>query len=427
MKKLEKTHKETSNKSDELLYLIMKRSLTGFYVVQDGRFQYVNFNAASYAGYTPEELVGKKADVLIHPDDTVQVKKTAREMLRRQRTTPQEFRIFTKKGDVRWVKETVTGILYEGRRTILGSSIDITEYKQAEEALSESRQRLGDIIEFLPDTTFVIDLEGKLIAWNRAAEDLTGMKAKDVLGKGDFHYAQPFWKKRRPMSINLVLKSNRRYEETYDIFTRDRNLVLVEVTVPGIQISERNAYLWGKASPLYDRKGNVVGAIEVIRDITSRKLAEEAIITRERELKIKSHELEEINTALKVLLNQREKDRDEFEEKLLLTVKYLVQPYIDELKKRMIDDKDLAYLNILETNLQNILSPFTRRLSSKYLNLTSREIRIADLIKEGRSSKEIAELLNVSPSAINIYRYRIRKKFGMNNKENLRMYLSSLA
>ncbi|HRT71009.1 MAG TPA: PAS domain S-box protein, partial [Syntrophales bacterium] len=192
----------------------MKRSLTGFYVVQDGRFQYVNFNAASYAGYTPEELVGKKADVLIHPDDTVQVKKTAREMLRRQRTTPQEFRIFTKKGDVRWVKETVTGILYEGRRTILGSSIDITEYKQAEEALSESRQRLGDIIEFLPDTTFVIDLEGKLIAWNRAAEDLTGMKAKDVLGKGDFHYAQPFWKKRRPMSINLVLKSNRRYEET---------------------------------------------------------------------------------------------------------------------------------------------------------------------------------------------------------------------
>ncbi|HRT70440.1 MAG TPA: LuxR C-terminal-related transcriptional regulator, partial [Syntrophales bacterium] len=209
--------------------------------------------------------------------------------------------------------------------------------------------------------------------------------------------------------------------------TRDRNLVLVEVTVPGIQISERNAYLWGKASPLYDRKGNVVGAIEVIRDITSRKLAEEAIITRERELKIKSHELEEINTALKVLLNQREKDRDEFEEKLLLTVKYLVQPYIDELKKRMIDDKDLAYLNILETNLQNILSPFTRRLSSKYLNLTSREIRIADLIKEGRSSKEIAELLNVSPSAINIYRYRIRKKFGMNNKENLRMYLSSLA
>jgi DNA-binding CsgD family transcriptional regulator len=87
----------------------------------------------------------------------------------------------------------------------------------------------------------------------------------------------------------------------------------------------------------------------------------------------------------------------------------------------------MAAVNILESNLRNILSPFTHRLSSKYSNLTSREVRIADLIKEGKSSKEIADLLNVTPSAINIYRYRIRKKLGMNNKDNLRMYLSSLA
>jgi DNA-binding CsgD family transcriptional regulator len=100
---------------------------------------------------------------------------------------------------------------------------------------------------------------------------------------------------------------------------------------------------------------------------------------------------------------------------------------VDELKKKRIDDKGTALVNILETNLRNILSPFTHRLSSKYLNLTSREVRIADLIKEGRSSKEIADLMNVTPSAINIYRYRIRKKLGMNNKDNLRMYLSSLA
>ena len=86
----------------------------------------------------------------------------------------------------------------------------------------------------------------------------------------------------------------------------------------------------------------------------------------------------------------------------------------------------MVYINILDTNLRNILSPFTYRLSSKYLKLTNREFQIVNLIKEGKSSKEIADLLNVSGSTINIYRYHIRKKLGLKKENNLRMYLSSL-
>lgn len=413
--------------SNALLQTLTERSLAGIYVVQDGKFHTINPNAAAYAGYTPEDLIGKEASSILHPDDVKSARENARKMLQGQRVTPHEFRIITKTGEIRWIMETVTAVNLDGRRAILGNSMDITEYKLAEEALRESRRRFGDLIEFLPDATFAIDLEGKLIAWNRAAEELTGVMAKDIIGKKDYEYALPYWKKRRPMSINLVLKSNRKYEKTYTIFNRERNLIIVEVPVPGIQVSGRNAYLWGKASPLYDSKGNIIGAIEVIRDITKRKLAEEAIIKRERELAIKSHELEELNTALKVLLNQRERDKTDLEERLLITVKELVLPYVEELKKKRIDDQGMAAVNILETNLRNILSPFTHRLSSKYSNLTSREVRIANLIKEGRSSKEIADLLNVTPSAINIYRYRIRKKLGMNNKDNLRTYLSSLS
>lgn len=413
--------------SNALLQTLTERSLAGIYVVQDGRFHTINPNAAAYAGYLPEDLIGKKANSIVHPEDVMSARENARQMLQGQRVTPHEFRIITKTGEIRWIMETVTAITLDGRRAILGNSMDITEYKLAEEALRESRRRFGDLIEFLPDATFAIDIEGKLIAWNRAAEELTGVRAKDILGKKDYEYALPYWKKRRPMSINLVLKSNRKYEKTYTVFNRERNLIIVEVPVPGIQVSGRNAYLWGKASPLYDSKGNVIGAIEVIRDITERKLAEEALIRRERELALKSHELEELNTALKVLLNQRERDKTELEERLLMTVKELVLPYVDALKKKRIDDQGMAAVHILETNLRNILSPFTHRLSSKYSNLTSREVRIANLIKEGKSSKEIADLLNVTPSAVNIYRYRIRKKLGMNSKDNLRTYLSSLA
>ena len=165
----------------------------------------------------------------------------------------------------------------------------------------------------------------------------------------------------------------------------------------------------------------------MIRDITQRKLAEESIVQREHELEAKSHELGELNTALKVLLNQRERDKAELEERLLTTVEELVLPYVNELKQKRMDANDAASINILESNLRNILSPFAHKLGSKYLTLTSREVRIADLIKAGRSSKEIANLLNVSDSSINIYRYRIRKKLGLKKEENLRTYLSSLA
>jgi PAS domain S-box-containing protein len=416
-----------SKESGQLFKTMMQRSLTGIYVVQDGKFQSINSVAASYAGYTAKELSGRKADSLIHPDDLKRVKSNALGMLRKNQIAPQEFRIITKTGEIRWIREMITSISYDGRMAISGNSMDITEYKLAEDALQESRRRFGDLIEFLPDATFAIDLQGKLIAWNRAAEELTGVRASKMLGKGNYEYALPFWNVRRPMSINLVLRSNKIYEKTYTIFNRQRNLLIVEVPVPGIQIAGENAYLWGKASPLYDSKGNIVGAIEVIRDITARKQAEESLMKRERELQAKSHELGELNTALKVLLNQRERDKSDLEERLVLTVEELVLPYVDELKKRRTDAKDIAHVNILETNLKNILSPFTHKLSSKYLKLTNREVRIADLIKEGRTSKEIADLMNVTDSTVNIYRYRIRKKLGLNKDENLRMYLATLA
>jgi PAS domain S-box-containing protein len=412
--------------SQELFKALTERSLIGIYVVQDGVFKSINPVAASYAGYTAEEVIGKRADSILHPDDMKLVRKNALAMLGGGHIAPQEFRIVTKTGEVRWLRETVTSISYDGRRAILGNSMDITEAKLVEETLRESRRRFGDVIEFLPDATLAIDSKGKLIAWNRAAEELTGTKAGKMLGKKGYEWALPFWKERRPITMDLVLRPNKKYEKTYSIFSRERNLAIVEVYMPGIQIGGRIAYLWGKASPLNDREGNIIGSIEIIRDISQRKLSEEAILQRERELEASSHELGELNTALKVLLNQREKDQADLEERLLTTVEELVLPYVNELRQRRMDARDAAHINILETNLRNILSPFAHKLSSKYLSLTKREVRIAGLIKEGRSSKEIADLLNVTDSSVNIYRYRIRKKLGLIRNENLRTYLSSL-
>ena len=302
-------------------------------------------------------------------------------------------------------------------------SKDITKRKRAEEALRESERRLSDIIDFLPDATLAINRKGKVIAWNRAIEEMTGVKAVDMVGKGDFEYALPFYGVRRSILIDLVLKPDKEIERSYySVFKKEEDHLIVETWVPALK--DKKAFLWAKASPLYDSKGHIVGAIESIRDITERKQAEETLEKREVELEAKTNELEDLNAALRVLLKQREEDKNELEQKVLSNVKLLILPYIEKLKSR-IDLKGSSYVNVLESNLKEIVSPFAQKLSVKYLNLTNREVQIANLIKEGKTTKEIAALLNVSESAVNVYRYHIRRKLSLTKKHNLRSYLST--
>jgi DNA-binding CsgD family transcriptional regulator/ligand-binding sensor protein len=148
---------------------------------------------------------------------------------------------------------------------------------------------------------------------------------------------------------------------------------------------------------------------------------------RTRDLEIKTKSLEEINTALEVLLRKREEDKTELEDNVLTNVKELVEPYFEKIKKTKLDNQQEVFLSIIESNLNEIISPFTRKMSLKYLNLTPTEIRIANLIRHGSSSKEIAELLNVSPRTVETHRKNIRRKIGLENKRaNLRSHLLSL-
>jgi len=144
-------------------------------------------------------------------------------------------------------------------------------------------------------------------------------------------------------------------------------------------------------------------------------------------LSSKTNELQEVNAALKVLLNRIEKDKEELEEKVLSNVKELVLPYIGKLEKSQLKSTQETYLKIIKSNLDNIVAPFLRQLSSKYSNLTPREIQVAELVKEGKTTKDIAELLISSTRAIEFHRNNLRKKLGLTNKKtNLRSYLLTL-
>jgi PAS domain S-box-containing protein len=168
-------------------------------------------------------------------------------------------------------------------------------------------------------------------------------------------------------------------------------------------------------------------SIVIFRDITGRKQAEKALRKREAELEIRASELEELNAALRVLLKKREEDQKELEEKVLSNVKELVLPYVERLKKGALGVKRDTYLNILQSNLENVVSPFVRKLSSTYLGLTPTEIHVANLVKEARDTKTIAQLLNMSPRTVETHRQNIRKKLGLKNKKaNLRTHLLSM-
>jgi PAS domain S-box-containing protein len=143
------------------------------------------------------------------------------------------------------------------------------------EAGQESQRRMADIIDFLPDSTLVVDRDGKVIAWNRAMEEMTAVKAADMLGKGSFEYAVPFYGERRPILIDLVLQPDKEFESKYAHIARHGSVLVGETPVPDLR--GRPAYLYATASALRNSKGEIVGAIETIRDITDRKRAEEEL------------------------------------------------------------------------------------------------------------------------------------------------------
>lgn len=162
--------------------------------------------------------------------------------------------------------------------------MQIEERHRIEEELRESRQRASNIINFLPDATFVIDRAGKVIVWNRAIEEMTGIRAEDMLGKDNFEYALPLYGCRRPMLIDLLFESEEKLREHYSLVFREKDVIIAEAG--GACLRDKRVLLWGKASPLYDQYGKITGAIEVIRDVTDSKAAEDALREKEAHLRL---------------------------------------------------------------------------------------------------------------------------------------------
>jgi len=225
---------------------------------------------------------------------------------------------------------------------------------------------------------------------------------------------------------------NGEYEMYMEVLKTGNSLFLEDVTAPP-RLGE--PFLGNKAVSSKDKEDTHVnikafkvgdGLGLITTDISDRVRKEKEIRKREAELEEKAKDLEEVNTALKVLLKKREEDKLELENKVLFSVEELIMPHLQALKRAANDHSIKNRVNIIESNLNEIISPFRQDLSRKLLRFSSTEIKVANLIKQGRTTKEIADLFNLSTKTIDFHRNNIRKKLGIkNSKINLKTYLSS--
>ena len=319
-----------------------------------------------------------------------------------------------------------------------GTDLSERETKKGKEALKGSEERYRLLAENVSDIIWIRDMNLRFAYISPSVERLTGYSAEEAMNLSleETYTPASIEKARAAFAEEIALESRKGVDPD-----RARTLEMEGFCKDGSTV-------WTEASMRFirDCDGRVTGILGVSRDITRRKEAEDALRKAQEqlerrveertaalkkaneELETRTKELEEANTALKVLLDRRDKDKSELEENLLLNIKSLVLPYLESLEASKLDEKQRSLMGVLESNLNEALSPLIRRLSSKYLGLSPTEIKVADLIRQGRSSKEIAQLLGLSHRTVEAHREKIRGKIGIKNKKiNLRTRLMSMA
>lgn len=301
--------------------------------------------------------------------------------------------------------------------------------------LPSSADVFSTIVTMVGDGMYVTDDMGNIVMVNRALCAMTGYTEHELVGM----YAPELYPAPDDPGLPATVSREnitREYREIFERFytctsplstyrcylkKKDGTIFPVEMTITNISLPP----------------GITSGIIACIRDITERRRYEEELIQArdalarardelEEKVKERTRSLEETNTALRVLLKTREEDRAALEQSMVFHVKELVQPYLEKLKKSPLQNLQKTYVSLIEASLNRFVSPFIN--STKQYGLTPTEIQIADLIKQGKTTKEIAQIMNCSPRTVDSHRDKIRKKLGIKNQRiNLGAFLISIA
>jgi PAS domain S-box-containing protein len=335
-----------------------------------------------YVSPAYEEIWGRSVEDLheryeewgesIYPDDLTYAEESFAKIAQSGGGEIREYRIVRPDGTIRWISDKGFAINDENGNVyrIAGIAADITERKLAQQALQESEEKFRTVAEQSPNMIF-INKGGKIVYVNQKCEEMMGYK-RDEFYSPEFDFLTLI----EPESIETVRSSFKKHSTGQEVEPYEYSIV----NKKGKRIEVINT------TKLINYEGarSILG---IVTDITDRKKAENALKEKDKELEQQAQHLEEVNTALKVLLEHREQEKQELEENLLGNIKKLVFPYLEKLDKGKLGVENQTYLNIIKTNLNDLISPLANRLSSNYLALTPTELQITDFIKHGKTSK----------------------------------------
>lgn len=296
----------------------------------------------------------------------------------------------------------------------IGTIQDVTEQRTAERELRASEERYRHLFESANDAIFLIK-DGVITDCNQKALFLFRCSREELIG-------------RSPIDISPEIQPSGE-------LSRDEVNKKTEIVYQNVPLSFEWRFKRNEGT-LFDAGVSVTKImisdipymLSIMRDITDTKQLINDLKMRKMELDDKTVYLEKVNQALKASLEHREVERRAVAESMLSNLKQFVFPYIKTMAKCRLDNDAKAYLSIIETNLKELVSPISNTMFSKYINLTPTEIRVADFIRDGRNTKEIAELLGLAPSSVQWHRKNIREKFNLTKmKTNLQTFLKTLS
>jgi len=410
-----KLAEDALKESEEKYRLVVENANEGIIVTQDGKLMYANPITSDYTGYTVDELTSRPFVDFVHPDDREMVMGHHLSRLKGEKAPETYlFRVINKNGEIKWIEINGVMVSWEDRPATLNFLRDITERKRIEEELYRSEKRYE-----------LASRAGRVGVWDwnlETDEIYVDPNLKTMLGYEDHeiqNHLDDWGKHVHPDDAEQVMIEamahidgvKRQYEATHRMLHKDGSA----------------RWFLARGTAIRDANGKPYRVVGTDTDITERKRMEEELCKSEAKLKAQATDLKEVNAALKVLLKRREEDKIELAESVQANVKELVFPYLGKLKKTQLNPRQVTLIRIVEAHLKDIVSSFTTKLSSRFLKLTPTEIKLANLIKDGRSTKEAAELLGLSENTIQVHRHHIRSKLGLKHKRiNLRSYLRSL-
>ena len=379
--------------------------------VADGKMDYIFTSILDMLGYSMAELDHSiiSWDNLTHPDDIEDVKRRITAHLNGEtKTYESEFRALNKNGNWQWIMShgQVTRRDEQGRALELtGVHVNIDKLKKIEMELRDSVRLFQTLVENLPVGIMLVDPEGLVSYLNPEFISLFGYTLKDLPSFDDW------WKKSCPARAE-------RKRLLAQIIGAEGKVVQISVRCKDGDFKDVEAQKVDLAD------GTCIFSCADVSEQIARRLELEE---RKRELQSQSKDLEEMNTALRVLLNKANHDREEMEAKVSNNIRDLVNPYLEKLEQVCRNDLQRSYLDMVRKNLDEVVSGFTTNLLRKYASLTPREVQIANMIQQDMTIKEMAETLHISESSVAFHRLNIRKKMGLANKKlNLKTYLRSL-